>query len=72
MEAALGRTKWTVTDPETVSVDASAKIDAILKYDSQIAGLFADAGELQSVLKGYMAAASAEGDFRERIWPTAT
>jgi LmbE family N-acetylglucosaminyl deacetylase len=25
VEAALGRTKWTVTDPETVSVDVSAK-----------------------------------------------
>jgi LmbE family N-acetylglucosaminyl deacetylase len=72
VEAALGRTKWTVTDPETVSVDVSAKIDAILKYDSQIAGLFADAGELRAVLKGYMAAASPEGDFRERIWLTAT
>jgi LmbE family N-acetylglucosaminyl deacetylase len=68
--AALGRTKWIVTDPETVSVDMSAKIDAILKYDSQIAGLFADAGELQSVLRGYMA--GPEGDFRERIWLTST
>jgi LmbE family N-acetylglucosaminyl deacetylase len=72
VEAALGRTKWTVTDPERVSVDASAKIDAILKYDSQINDLFADSKELQIVLRRYMAAASPEGDFCETIWPTST
>ncbi|HEY1943005.1 MAG TPA: PIG-L family deacetylase [Roseiarcus sp.] len=72
VEAALGRTKWTVTDPERVSVDASAKIDAILKYDSQISDLFADAEELETVLKRYMAAANPEGDFCETIWLTST
>ena len=70
VEAALDRTKWIVIDPETVPVDASAKIAAILKYDSQIAGLFADAAELQTVLKRYMASASPVGAFRERIWLT--
>ena len=72
VEAALGRTKWTVTDPEKVSVDVFAKIDAILKYDSQIKDLFANAEELQIVLKRYMAAASPEGDFCETIWLAST
>jgi LmbE family N-acetylglucosaminyl deacetylase len=70
VEAALGRTKWTIACPERVSVDVSAKIDAILKYDSQINDLFADAQELQIVLKRYMASASPEGDFCETIWRT--
>jgi LmbE family N-acetylglucosaminyl deacetylase len=72
VEAALRRTKWTVTYPETVSVDVSAKIEAILKYDSQINELFASAEELQIVLKRYMASADSEGDFRETIWLTST
>jgi LmbE family N-acetylglucosaminyl deacetylase len=70
VEAALRRTRWTVTYPETVSVDVSAKIDAILKYDSQINELFANAEELQMVLKRYMVMAGSEGDFRETIWMT--
>jgi LmbE family N-acetylglucosaminyl deacetylase len=72
VEAALRSTSWTVTDPQTVSVDVSAKIDAILKYDSQINELFADAGELQVILKRTMASAGSEGDFRETIWPAGT
>jgi LmbE family N-acetylglucosaminyl deacetylase len=72
VEAALGRTKWTVTRPETVAVDAAIKIDAILKYDSQINELFGNAEELQIVLKRSMASASPEGEFRETIWLTST
>ena len=72
VEAALARTKWTVTHPESVSVDVSAKIDAILKYDSQINELFANAQEFQIVLKRYMASASPEGDFCETVWLTST
>jgi len=72
VEAALRRTKWTVTHPEAVSVDVSAKIDAILKYDSQINDLFGDAHQLQIVLKRHMASASPEGDFRETIWLAST
>ncbi len=72
VEAALGRTKWTVTNSERVSVDVSAKIDAILKYNSQINDLFASAEELQTVLKRYMASASPDGEFCETIWLTST
>ncbi|WP_158814982.1 PIG-L deacetylase family protein [Methylocapsa sp. S129] len=72
VEAALRRTEWTITYPQPVSVDVSAKIDAILKYASQIDELFANARELEIALKRYMASASPEGDFCETIWLTST
>lgn len=69
VQAGLARTKWKFTQPEAVPVDMSVKLRSILKYESQIADLFATTQELEAALKEYMASADEAGMFFETIWP---
>ncbi len=72
VEAALGRTKWTIAHPEAISIEISRKIDAILKYESQLKELFPDAQEIEVALKQCCTFDEQRGEFVERIWPAST
>jgi LmbE family N-acetylglucosaminyl deacetylase len=68
VEATLKRTRWNVGSPETISVDLSAKLDAVAKYESQVKGLFSTSQEMETLFKDYMASRERPGDFGETIW----
>ena len=68
VDAALKRTPWPVTDAQLVSVDLAKKLAAVAAYASQIADIFPNGLDVDSVLGTYMR--GDDGAFRERLWET--
>ena len=69
VNAALARTSWRVADPQVIPVDISKKLAAVAAYASQIADIFPNGLEFESVFKDYMRNCG-DGEFAERIWQT--
>ncbi len=71
VEAALARTRWRLAGPQIVPVEIAGKLRAIATYASQIADIFPNGIDVDSVIGQYMRRHAGAGGYVERLWPVA-